>query len=277
MMLDVSITSALRDAERGAYDRAISTLVSKHLLQQIASLALHQRWQEAIWHVLYIRARRQNHAAALSRLEKLCEGVGEWYASSCASTLSACDKLVEARAMIQARQPHQSLEVLMRAVAASEKQQLFPTRRMCLAVLADAMVLSLGMASEAYALLEEIMPQALADENGERRANVQMVLAKYYMSTRELQKARDLLREAAVGYEQTETWKELALCRSLEAHLSQMLKDDAAHAHAWAQYEQAHTNAELALVSPCPPSFETMALLVSRMGEKCRQSHGAPT
>ena len=85
--------------------------------------------------------------------------------------------------MIQARQPHQGLEALMRALAASEAQQLYPLRRTCLAVLADVMVLSLGMPSEARALLDEILPQALADENGERRAYVHLVEAKYFIST----------------------------------------------------------------------------------------------
>ena len=127
--------------------------------------------------------------------------------------------------MIQARQPHQGLEALMRALAASEAQQLYPLRRTCLAVLADVMVLSLGMPSEARALLDEILPQALADENGERRAYVHLVEAKYFISTKDLYQARMSLRRAALDYERTETWKDLASCLYMEARVAHALHD----------------------------------------------------
>ena len=271
LVVDAAITRAFRESERGKYEHAVSALVDPSLLRQVTSLALYQQWQDAVWQILFTRARRQSHTSMLRRIKSLCPHVGEWYTPIRSPTQrSACEWLEEAQNMIQARQPHQGLEALMKAVAASEVQQLYPLRRTCLAVLADVMVVSLGMPSEARALLDEILPQALADENGERRAYVHMVEAKYYMSTRALDKARTSLQRAAQDYECTETWKDLASCLYMEARVAHA-RHDTDYGDVQARYEHAQTQYDAALVAPCPASLDAWVQLVHRLGAFCRR------
>ena len=271
LVVDTAITKAFRETERGMYDQGVSALLEPSVLRQVTSLALHQRWQDAVWQILYTRARRQSHTSMLRRIKALSPHVGEWYTPLPSPTQrSACDWLEEAQNMIQARQPHQGLEALMRALAASEAQQLYPLRRTCLAVLADVMVLSLGMPSEARALLDEILPQALADENGERRAYVHLVEAKYFISTKDLYQARMSLRRAALDYERTETWKDLASCLYMEARVAHALHD-ADHDDVQARYERAQAQYDAALVAPCPSTLDAWVQLVRRLGAFSRR------
>ena len=273
LLLDAAITCAFRHVEQGKYEHAISSLVSKNTLYQITSLSLHQQWQDAIWHVMYVRARRQNHTATLWRLEQLCPGVHEWYEPIRSTEPTASAWLREAQKMIHARQPHQSLEVLMKALAASEAQQLFPMRRTCLAVLADTMIMSLGMHTEARALLDEIFPQVLADENAERRAYVHMVLGKYFLATKELVAARASLRVAAQNYECLEAWKDQAVCLYLEASVSHLLQDTEAHVNAAQRHGEVQFRADEAHTASCPMApVDALERLVCRMSERCQCS-----
>lgn len=264
LALDACITGAYRDAERGAYTAAISALVAPTLLERLTSQLLCRTWQAAVWRVLWLRARRQGHTATLRRLEALCPGVGEWYAPPTQAT-SADAWLAEAQALREAIQPHQSLEPLMKAIAASEAQQAYPLRRAGLLQLAEVMTLALQMGPDAAAVLDEVRPQALADENGERRAHLHMVDAKHALASHDVARARQSLACASADWARTEAWPAQAASVYMERALAEHAGDASAHKQLCEEYTKVAARARAAETDPCDPLVTRIEQLVRRL------------
>ncbi|WFD17962.1 hypothetical protein MCAP1_000173 [Malassezia caprae] len=267
LALDACATGAYRDAERGAYAAALAALVAPAQLKRITSQALCATWQEAVWRVLWLRARRQGHVATLRRLETLCPGVGEWHATRTPGP-SAAEWLAEAQAMRDAQQPHQSLEPLMKAIAASELQQLYPLYRTGLVQLAEVQALALAMGTEAQAVLAQVRPQALADENGERRAMFHMAEAKQELASRDVMRARRSLASASADWARTEVWSAQATSVYLERALAKQACDDAAYARLCDEYESVAARVRDAETAPCDPLVAQVERLVRRVSER---------
>ena len=94
--------------------------------------------------------------------------------------------------------------------------------------------------------------------------------AKYFISTKDLYQARMSLRRAALDYERTETWKDLASCLYMEARVAHAL-DDADHDDVQARYERAQAQYDAALVAPCPSTLDGWVQLVRRLGAFSRR------
>lgn len=268
LALDACATGAYRDAERGAYAAAIAALIAPAQLARITSQALCAAWQTAVWRVLWLRARRQGHTSTLHRLQTLCPGVGAWDATHTTGP-SAADWLAEAQAMRDAQQPHQSLEPLMKAIMASEAQHLYPLYRTGLAHLVEVQALSLEMCTEANAVLAQVRPQALADENGERRAIFYMAEAKYALATRDVARARRSLACASADWARTEVWSAQATSVYLERALAKQAGDDKAYEHLGQVYECVIARVRDAESAPCDPLVAHVERLVRRVSERC--------
>lgn len=211
LMTEAAVTHALADAERGAYDSALTRLLAPTTLQQITSTALHALWQDAVWHVVALRACRQQHRAHMRHAEAMCPGVcarvqcaavgagvpATPASLACAPPAPPRPALERAQTLLEAEQPYEAIEALMEALSECEAQQLYPARRMALALLAQAMVFSLPMADQGEQLLDEILPQAYADENGERSGTVLLVHGKMCIRAKRFSVARAVLSEAA--------------------------------------------------------------------------------
>lgn len=268
LALDACATGAYRDAESGAYAAALAALVAPAQLERITTQALCKIWQVAVWRVLWLRARRQGHVATLRRLEVLCPSVGEWHATRTPGP-SAAEWLAEAQTMRDAQQPHQSLQPLMKAIAASEAQQLYPLHRTGLVQLAEVQALALAMNTEAQAVLAQVRPQALADENGERRAMFYMADAKQALATRDVARARRSLASASADWARTEVWSAQATSVYLERALAQQAGDDAAYTQLCNEYDRVVARVRDAETAPCDPLVAQVERLVRRLGERC--------
>ena len=97
-----------------------------------------------------------------------------------------------------------------------------------------------------------------------------LVEAKYFISTKDLYQARMSLRRAALDYERTETWKDLASCLYMEARVAHALHD-ADHDDVQARYERAQAQYDAALVAPCPSTLDAWVQLVRRLGAFSRR------
>lgn len=195
MRLRTAATRAYASAERGAYDAAVCELVAPRVVRLVADHAQLDEWQQSLWRIAYLRARRQRHTASLRRLAELCPGL-DTDAQVAPPTQRTLD---EAKDVIAAQQPYQSLDRLMQAIASAEKQNLYPLQRSGLACLAEIMTTSLQLPEQALATLSEILPQALADANAERRAYAMCVYAKCLLATQDIQGARTWLARAQQG------------------------------------------------------------------------------
>lgn len=286
--LEATITAAFEASERGDYEEALVMLMEPQTLECVTSIHLHRLWQDGLWHVVWQRAHRQQHTATLRRLQELCPLITEWWESTPVDTeATALMWLQEARALMEAQQPHQCLEILMKALATSDAQQLYPARRTCLCMLADVMIMSLDMHTEAQALLDEILPSALADPNGERRGHVRLVQAKWALATHQSDMARNALRNGMIGtsrpwvrastnalidFQRTETWREEATCTYLAAHLAEEAGDHEEASELRAQYATAKAKADKASSAPCEAQLTELETLVYRLGNRCSRA-----
>lgn len=263
--LDAVATAAYAAAERGAYADAVAQLTAPALLARITTHALYMQWHPALWRVLWLRARRRGDATARRRIAQ---------AYPC---LDEADVLDEARALVAARQGVRALEPLTQAIAACEAQQAFPGQRAGLALLADTMSVSLRMPEAALALVEEILPQALADANVERRGLVHATHAKCLVTCGDERAARAALacaldgvwkqwRLAYTDLDAAECYAELAPCAYLAARLAERAGDVGARDAAVAVYRCA--SAAHATDAAVPRA----ASLVSRMGQRVTQT-----
>lgn len=271
LALDACATGAYRDTERGAYAAAIAALVAPAQLERITSQALCKEWQAAVWRVLWLRARRQGHVSTLRRLAALCPGVGEWHATLTPGP-SAAEWLAEAQSMRDAQQPHQCLDPLMKAIAASGAQQLYPLHRTGLVQLAEVQALALAMSTEAKAVLAQVRPQALADENCERRAMFYMAEAKQALASRDVMHARRSLACASADWARVEAWSAQATSVYLERALAQQAGDDAAYAKLCDEHDRVAARVRDAETAPCDPLVAQVERLVRRLSERCTGS-----
>ncbi|KOS14365.1 anaphase-promoting complex subunit 5 [Malassezia pachydermatis] len=231
--LEATITAAFEASERGDYEEALVMLMEPQTL----------------------------------------ECVTKWWESTPVDTeATALMWLQEARALMEAQQPHQCLEILMKALATSDAQQLYPARRTCLCMLADVMIMSLDMHTEAQALLDEILPSALADPNGERRGHVRLVQAKWALATHQSDMARNALRNGMIDFQRTETWREEATCTYLAAHLAEEAGDHEEASELRAQYATAKAKADKASSAPCEAQLTELETLVYRLGNRCSRA-----
>ena len=119
---------------------------------------------------------------------------------SAAASASALRQLDEARAILEAKQPFACLDLLMQSVASAEQQHLYPLQRRGLALLAEVFTTALGNAEQALdPTLAEILPQALADHNAERRGCVELVYAQTLLALHKAEDARAWLTRAEQG------------------------------------------------------------------------------
>lgn len=215
------IARALHAAESARYDDALSILLGVDIVRHLSSFALYEQWHMSLWEVMRIRARRRRDRATLLALD---ERVG---------APMQPDAIARVRTLISAQQPYQSLELLMASIAQSERHHLFPIQRIGVAELADLMVTSLHMKDDALHTIEAILPQALADDNAERRGHAESVYAKCLLAAGDSAGAGQWLERAGDDFSLADCYSEEATVRYLEARLAHncgdtMLRDAAA-------------------------------------------------
>ncbi|WFD29265.1 hypothetical protein MSPP1_000272 [Malassezia sp. CBS 17886] len=242
MMLSAAVTAGYADAERGAYDAALHRLVEPATVELLDNMAQYHAWHPALWHILFLRARRQGHAASMRRLREMAPD--------------------------EAGHPHQSLETLMRSLAQSERQHLFPAYRMGLALLGEIMVTALPMPEEARRTVEEALPHALADANGEARG---IVLSAYGLCLADADgaAARPWLERALEAFRATENYAEAASALYVLARLA----DNAGDVRARDQYADAYVRMraqeERAATDPRGDArIDALHTLVERVGAR---------
>ncbi|WFD02871.1 hypothetical protein MOBT1_001558 [Malassezia obtusa] len=229
LQLSAAETKAFAETEKGAYDAAIHALVKPSVIELLRTLRQFNTWQTAIWQVLYTRARRQRHVTTLNRLAELCPDLREWSEVHAPNKTSALQQLDDARKILAAKQPYQTLDALMQSIATAEQQHLYPVQRSGVALLAEIMTTSFSIADQALSpTLAEIMPQALADANPERRAYTENVYAKTLLASRDTERARYWLTKAEQDFASTENYSEQAACLYMHARIAQHLGDIAA-------------------------------------------------
>lgn len=200
LRLSAAATQAYAAAESGAYDAAFHTLLQPRTLQLLKTMQHYDTWQSAVWRIVHMRVRRQGHTATLRRLAELCPDVCAWDEAEAAASASALRQLDEARAILEAKQPFACLDLLMQSVASAEQQHLYPLQRRGLALLAEVFTTALGNAEQALdPTLAEILPQALADHNAERRGCVELVYAQTLLALHKAEDARAWLTRAEQG------------------------------------------------------------------------------
>ncbi|PKI85854.1 hypothetical protein MVES_000519 [Malassezia vespertilionis] len=253
---DLRLSTAATCAYRGgAYDEAVQALVDKSTVSLLHSMRQRKAWHTSVMDIVYLRARRQAHTATLRALQTLYPHLDAALAQEPPSHAHTEQLLDEARSILRAEQPQQCLEVLMKAIAASEQQHLFPLHRAGLAVLAEVMLTGLDMPREAIKIVEEILPHALADTNVERRAHAESVYAKCLLSKKDVRGARGWLVRAEKDFAKTENVREQATCLYLLSRLAKHGGDDAQSSHAFAMYEQARRQEHVAATDAAPSAF----------------------
>lgn len=247
---------ALHAAECADYERALTVMLELDTVRHVSTFALYEEWSSALWEVLRVRARRRRDRTMLAALD---EHVGD---------PPAPDPLDDVRSLIDAQQPYQSLETLMATISESEQQHLYPLQRTGLVELADLMVSSFDMKHDALRTIEAILPQALADDNIERRAQAECVYAKCLLSSGDDAGASRWLERAGDDFSLADCFTEEATVRYLEARLAHN-RGDTVLRDAAAERYIAVRGAEIAAAHSEPDEMLALAQrMVRAVGER---------
>ncbi|WFD42683.1 hypothetical protein MPSI1_001331 [Malassezia psittaci] len=249
LRLTAFITKSYAEAESGEYVAAIYALTQPKVLECISSMAMWNTWQTAIWHVVNLRARRQNHTATLRHIESVAPDLPLHHQQlGSASEHMAVHQFKYARKAITTQLLHQDLDEILKSIATAEQQNWYPLQRQGLALLAKYLMDSSPDDHQAInSIFDEILPASLADFNVERRGYIQFFYSTMRLAVLDFEGASRWLQHSEKGtlpltdadFAQAQNFAEQAACLYLLARIADQLKDPSSRS----SYAQAYIHA----------------------------------
>ncbi|PWN22674.1 hypothetical protein BCV69DRAFT_296654 [Microstroma glucosiphilum] len=168
-------------AEEGKYDDGLELMLDTNLLKRM-SLADYRKWTKVIYQVLHLRARRAGALQAARRISVLACGKEEMPEGEEGIDQHLLSLYAVGRAFADANEGPRAMEPLLQLLQDARDCSHLVLYRRGTVLLARVLAVNMGLEKVGCEMMDDVMPELLADHNLERRAESSYAYARVLLA-----------------------------------------------------------------------------------------------